>query len=166
MANKMPATGHLGKKFRQIVAETNERGEELMYEGSRMGVEMMRERIGNDSGGKGAWTRDWGEYYDYPESHAVKGRTGSVGGRVATGNMRDSVTSWTSKGTGSKDGKTRMAFGWPRNVEPYFLMQEYGFNHRDAGHRVQGMFALQNTYEDVRVWLSYKFAHLAKGKRR
>ena len=161
MANKMPATGHMGKKFRQIVEETNARGEELMYEGSRMGVEMMRERIGNDSGASQEWARDYGSY-----PHGEEGRHGSIGGRVASGRMQDSVTSWTSKGTGSKDGKTRMAFGWPRNVEPYFLLQEYGFDHRQAGHRVQGMFALQNTYEDVRVWLSYKFAHLAKGKRR
>lgn len=156
----MPKQGELGKRFRQIVTETNDRGDDILREASRMGVEMMRERISNDHGASQEWARDYGSY-----PHGEEGRHGSIGGRVASGRMRDSVSSWVSRGGSSKDGKSRMAFGWVRKKDPYFLYQEYGFNHRQAGRRIKGMYALQDTYEDVKVWLDYKFKHLAKGNR-
>lgn len=73
-------------------------------------------------------------------------------GRVWTGHMRDAVGSTYTR---TRGGSTS-SFGWVNDQEPYFLEQESGFTHEQAGMVVAGMYALQDTREHVIAVLQEK----------
>lgn len=66
-------------------------------------------------------------------------------GRIETGKMRDAVDSEISR----KD-KTGVSgrFGWIKEYEKYFGLQEEGFEHR-GGVTVDGMYAISDAADEV-----------------
>lgn len=76
--------------------------------------------------------------------NAFYGRTGSIPGRVATGEMRDLVTS--SVDADSKF-RVRGRFGWLRGMQAYFDLQDEGFVHSLTGQRIEGMHARRDAME-------------------
>lgn len=71
-------------------------------------------------------------------------------GRIETRNMLNAVThELTTRGP----GKTQANFGWLKQREDYFALQEGGFEH-SPGVTVEGMYALtdaaEETFRDLR----------------
>lgn len=101
---------------------------------SREGAEFMRSAI-ETSGTRNTWSKTY-----YKDGIP---RRESNPGRVWTGHMLDSVGSETQRGK----SQSTSSFGWIKDQEPYFLEQEGGFLHEEAGVVVAGMYALQNARE-------------------
>lgn len=97
-------------------------------------ADLMKQMISVRGTGR-SWSGDFGSL-----PHGYPGRTSSTPGRVASGNMRDSV-SWRVEMNG---GKLIGEFGWLTNRDPYFLYQEDGFSHNITGEKIAGMLALQD----------------------
>jgi len=117
---------------KQLAAAT----EALQIEAAEAGRDKMREIIETSGTGR-AWQRS---HYAKDGGRVGTLRRGSFGGRVNTGNMRDSV-SVRFEGRGAN---RVAAFGWIRNFEDYFGYQDQGFLHVISGKRVAGMFALRD----------------------
>lgn len=71
-------------------------------------------------------------------------------GRIETRNMLNAVThEFTTRGS----GKTQANFGWLKQREEYFALQEGGFEH-SPGVTVEGMYAMtdsgEETFRDLR----------------
>lgn len=149
------------KRFRMVVADTNAQGQDILAEAAQMGEDIVKERIETSPANNGElWKGDWS---GAPHGHA--NRDSSYPGRVASGKMLNAVSHWVSRE--GRDGKTRMAFGWtnPATREEYFLSQEYGFDHNIANRHIEGMFAIQNAYDEVRAWVKSQMTRVAKGSR-
>lgn len=125
-----PVRWYRGKM--QRIEESNEKA---MHAAMDFGSQVMKELIETRGTGK-TWTRPW------------YGREGSYPGRVHTGNMLNSVSSWV--GTG-ESGRTQGRFGWINNREDYFRFQEGGFKHNLTGEMVEGMYAVVDAYEAAMV---------------
>lgn len=99
-------------------------------------ADLMKQMISVRGTGR-SWSGDFGSL-----PHGYPGRTSSTPGRVASGNMRDSVA-WRVEMNG---GKLIGEFGWTDRgkQEPYFKFQEGGFTHNITGERIAGMLALQD----------------------
>lgn len=97
-------------------------------------ADLMKQMISVRGTGR-SWSGDFGSL-----PHGYPGRTSSTPGRVASGNMRDSVA-WRVEMNG---GKLIGEFGWLTNRDPYFLFQEDGFSHNITGEKIAGMLALQD----------------------
>lgn len=132
--------------FRGKVARVDEAGQEALTQASERGAEYVRYLISTRGTGK-QWTGDWSRF-----PNGVAGRTASTPGRVATGEMLDAVDSWVSRG--GADGRTRMAFGFTRARQEYFLAQEGGFRHPITGESVEGMHAVSDAAEYIKDQLA------------
>lgn len=64
--------------------------------------------------------------------------------RVDTGAMRQALGSQVFI---SGKGTVRGEVGWIKGSQPYFLFQEYGFDHNITGARIEGMMALRAAKE-------------------
>lgn len=98
------------------------------------GADEMKQLIETRGTGR-RWVGDWGSM-----PNGTPGRTGSIPGRVASGQMRDDVKSEVNAGTNKVVG----VFGWIDNTETYYLMQENRFFHRIGRFEVEGMHALRD----------------------
>ena len=124
------------KTFEEMSRGVRQANEDLQIELATAGEEKMKELI--ETGGTGnRWSKPYRAKYNPARGDL---RAGSFPGRVNTGNMRDSVGRRFERG----QTKTFAAFGWIRNREDYFLFQEYGYTHAQAGVEVKGMFALRD----------------------
>lgn len=75
---------------------------------------------------------------------AKGGRRPEIAGRIDTGQMKNDVD---RKRSGNQHFVTAK-FGWVKNREDYYVLQEEGFRHR-GGVSVEAMYALQDAYESV-----------------
>lgn len=66
-------------------------------------------------------------------------------GRIDTGRMINAVSSQVEKDT---DTEIEASFGWTRDREKYFALQEGGFIHT-SGVTVEGMYALSDAADKV-----------------
>lgn len=114
----------LVKWFRGKVAAFDEAGLEAVEAFANEGAMATKRHIAT----RGTeWTRRQGRY-----------------GRIDTANMIDSVDSEiTTRGKNSVQGN----FGWIKNRELYFALQEGGFTIWNSGHRVEGMHAIADAAE-------------------
>lgn len=142
----MANTPDLAKWFRGKVANVEQAGQEVLAEAADRGAEYVRYLIMTRGTGK-QWKGDWSRW-----PNGVEGRTASEPGRVATGEMLDAVDSWVSRE--GVDGKTRMAFGFTRARQAYFLAQEGGFRHPITGESVEGMHAVSDAAEYIKDQLA------------
>jgi hypothetical protein len=136
--------------------------QDLQIEAAKAGAEKMKEFINERGTGKDPWGYEResdGVFIRTPmrakESPRIGSlRSGSTGGRVNTGNMRDSVDFRFESGP----ERTISSFGWINSKVgrgedgEYFLAQEYGFQAGGfrAPQNVVGMFALR----DARLYVS------------
>lgn len=134
----------IAKWFRGKVANVEEAGEQVLSDAAERGAEYVRYLISTRGTGR-TWSGDWSRF-----PNGWPGRTGSTPGRVASGEMLDAVDSWVSSGGSSKDSKTRMAFGFTRARQAYFLSQEGGFKHNITGESIEGMHAISDANEFIR----------------
>lgn len=131
----------MSSNIRNLVADTAKHVEQIIENVNRAagnavveGGSVMREMI-ETRGTLNTWSKTY-----YKNGIA---RSDSAPGRVWTGNMRDSVgSSHIRSGRGSFS-----SFGWIKGQDPYFLEQEKGFLHEEAGVAVAGMYALQDSRE-------------------
>lgn len=136
--------------------------EDLQMEAAQIGAQKMREIVDASGTGnlwgyyskkRGYYSKKSGNFIPTPmrakESPDKIGflKTGSFIGRVNTGVMLNSIGVRFERG----GTQTNAAFGWIRNVQPYFYYQEYGFTA--GGFRkpkqVVGMFALRKARQHV-----------------
>ena|SRR5690606_12676047 len=151
------ATPDIAKWFRGKVANVNRAGEDVLAEASERGAEYVRYLISTRGTGK-QWSGDWSRF-----ENAYPGRTSSTPGRVASGEMLSAVDSWISRGGGSADGRTRMAFGFTRARKEYFLAQEGGFRHNITGETIEGMHAVSDAAEHIRDEIARELPKHLKG---
>ena len=144
--------------FRGRVANVEQAGEQVLDDARQRGAEYVRDMI-RTRGSRDPWVANWD---NWPNAHP--GRRGSAPGRVASGKMLDAVDSWISPGSTSADGKTRMAFGFTRLREKYFLAQEGGFEHHITGQSVGGMHAIADAAEAIRDEIASELPKYLKGK--
>ena len=154
MADKQP---DIAKWFRGKVADVDRAGEAVLSEAAARGAEYVRYAIMNRGTGK-TWRGDWSRF-----PNAWPGRTGSTPGRNASGEMLDAVDSWVSSGGDSTDAKTRMAFGFTRARQEYFLAQEGGFTHNITGETIEGMHAISDAAETIRQEIQDELPRHLKG---
>lgn len=147
----------IAKWFRGKVANVNQAGEDVLEAASERGAEYVRYYISTRGTGK-TWTGDWSR-----RDNGTAGRTGSYPGRDASGEMLDAVDSWVSRGGGSADGRTRMAFGFTRARKDYFLAQEGGFRHNVTGETIEGMHAISDAAETIRQELETELPRHLRG---
>lgn len=67
-------------------------------------------------------------------------------GRYETGAMEHAVVSRVSRGP---SGQLTGRFGWLQDRDEYYLYQEGGFDHVRAGRRVEGMYAIADTADEI-----------------
>lgn len=134
----------IAKWFRGKVADVDQAGEDVLAQASKRGAEYVRYLITTRGTGR-QWVGDWSGW-----PNGIAGRTSSSPGRVADGDMLDAVDSWVSSGGASADAKTRMAFGFTRARQDYFLAQEGGFRHNITGETIEGMHAISDTAEQIK----------------
>lgn len=132
----------LTKWYRGKVERIEENSAKALEMAAERGEELVKYNI-ETRGTEASWSGDWGRM-----PHGTPGRNESSPGRVASGEMRDAVGSWVSRGV---DGKTRMGFGWtnPATRRKYFIYQEAGFKHALTRGRVEGMYAIVDAADDV-----------------
>lgn len=147
----------IAKWFRGKVANVEQAGEAVLSDAAERGAEYVRYLITTRGTGK-QWSGDWSRW-----PNGVAGRTSSSPGRDATGEMLDAVDSWVSSGGDSADAKTRMAFGFTRARQKYFLAQEGGFRHNITGETVEGMHAVADAAETIRQELESELPKYLKG---
>ena len=59
--------------------------------------------------------------------------------------------------------KATSEFGWTQEQIEYFLYQEYGWtNHNLTGNPVQGMFAMQDAFDEVKQWMDYEMRKMLR----
>lgn len=128
------------KQFTMFYTKKTEESKEALRQAAEDGAAIMRDMIESRETG-----RDWGT--DFPGfRNSTPGRFGSHDGRVASGKMRDGVTSsYTESGKGNAVAR----FGWLDGVEDYYMYQEGGFRHYVTGAWIEGMYAMQ----DSRDWV-------------
>lgn len=116
---------------------------EAMQESLEEARDEMRDRIAGDTGGKPQWVAKW---KNPPWGNAHNGRTGSVGGRIASGNMIDKVTFEMSADT---KYRVRGRVGWLGRLgkDRYVIAQDQGFKHAITGEQVKGMMILRSIGE-------------------
>lgn len=90
-------------------------------------------------------TSGTGETWSRTYSRGGIDRSGSIGGRVWTGKMINAVNGKTS----SSPNMATAQFGWTDGAEPYYLYQEYGFDHNRAQRHIRGMFALSDAADKM-----------------
>ena len=100
-------------------------------------VEVQKDTIETSGTGR-QWTGDWGSM-----PNGTPGRTTSDPGRVATGEMRDSVTGVV------KQFKDRVVgeVGWIDGSPAHARFQELGFRHWITGDAIEGMDSLREAEE-------------------
>lgn len=118
--------------IRGIVDQVHEAAETAVDEGAMVMQEMIATR-----GTQEEWR---GTYF----KNGIP-RKASKPGRVWTGDMVEAVKKDSSRSGG--DGV--YSFGWLDRQEEYYLLQEEGFEHSEAGRWVEGMYALQDSREFV-----------------
>lgn len=149
MANSL-VPGALLADFHQIVATTEEGGQRVIKEAAEHGARVMRDTI-EIAGTGNEWS---GEFGSFPHGHP--GRGASDPGRVASGTMLDAVGSRLID-------KATAEFGWTQEQIEYFLYQEYGWtNHNLTGNPVQGMFAMQDAFDEVKQWMDYEMRKMLR----
>ena len=149
MANSL-VPGALLADFGKVVAATEEGAQRVIKDGADRGADNMREMIASRGTGNN-WSGDFGSFPNgYP------GRTASKPGRVASGTMLDAVGS-------EMIDKATSQFGWTKEQIEYFLYQEYGWsNHNLTGNPVEGMFALQDSFDEVKAWVDTEMRKMLK----
>lgn len=107
---------------------------DLMRDVVTEAAETQKDYITNDAGTGRMWSGDWGSM-----PNGTPGRTGSIPGRVATGEMRDSVDGRVTEAT-----QTRVAgeAGWIEDSPTWAKFQELGFRHWITGASIEGMLSL------------------------
>lgn len=105
-----------------------DRAEKALEEALEKGEDAMREAISTRGTGK-TWQKPWG------------GRSGSIPGRVDSGDMLDDVDSKILERT---NDTVSGQLGWDDNSPLYYQLQEGGFNHWITGEQVEGMMALRD----------------------
>lgn len=77
-------------------------------------------------------------------SHPWRGRTGSIPGRIDSGDMHKDV-----RGIITEKTKTKVTgnLGWDENSPDYYAYQDQGFMHVLTGKSVEGMRALRDAAE-------------------
>lgn len=112
----------------------------VMEDAIKVGEEAMVERI-NTSG----TDNDWGGPWPLNPNRFKPGwregsiTTGSGGGRVQSGDMRDSVG---SKLVSANQHKVHGSVGWLEGSPEYAQWQEHGFRHAISGQQIEGMQSL------------------------
>ena len=86
--------------------------------------------------------RTWSEYWQ-----RRTGRTGSIPGRVQTGDMRNDVE---GKITRRSSTEVEGVLGWDENSPMYYAYQEEGFYSLVSQESVKGMHALRDAGEATR----------------
>lgn len=100
------------------------------------GEKMIKDKISTSETGE-TWSRVY--------TRGGIERSASMNGRVWTGKMRDAVDRKTS----SSPDVAVAEFGWTDGAEPYYLYQEYGFDHNRAQRHIRGMFALSDAADKM-----------------
>lgn len=119
--------------YRGKIKRVEETQRHVVQDAMEYGASLMREFIETRGTGR-TWSRPW------------YGREGSYPGRVHTGGMLNAVT---TRLVVDSAGRTQGHFGWLDQREDYFRYQEGGFQHKMAGHYVEGMYAMVDSAEEA-----------------
>lgn len=143
----MKVTGNFSRISKQVgnlEGATRDAMRDVLQESVDTGADVMRDVV-KSSGTNVSWRREW---KNPPWGNAVNGRTGSFGGRIATGKMLDTITSQVDK-----DSKYRVRgrFGWLRGSKPYMAFQDQGFRHVLSGQYIEGMQAVRQGEEEAEI---------------
>lgn len=111
-----------------------------------VGEKAMKEAIATRGTGK-TWSHPW------------RGRTGSIPGRVDSGDMQDDV-----RGVITDRSKTEVTgnLGWDEDSPDYYRYQEYGFMHVLNGQDVEGMMALRDAADLTKATLVDEVEQIVK----
>lgn len=153
----LPGPGVLTRKVKESAGHVENEGVQVLEEMMIEGADLMRDII-ETSGTGSQWTH---EYPNPPWAHGHNGRTGSIGGRVASGDMVNALDAKVSRSSKGAKG----TFGWTDWREDYFVMQDRGFTHKEAHRKIKGMFALQDARSMITKLLSRELQRVVKGKR-
>jgi len=110
---------------------TMDRVEAAMADATDKGRDAMREAVETRGTGK-TWKHPW------------RGRSGSIPGRVDSGDMLDGVKGEVTERT--RHSVTGVV-GWDDDSEAYMAFQDQGFRHVLTGEYVEGMMALRDGSE-------------------
>lgn len=118
------------KRFMDMVADA-------MDETVDFAVEVQKDAIEHSGTGR-QWQGDWGSM-----PNGTPGRTTSDPGRVATGEMRDSVSGVVKQFPDRIVGEV----GWLDGSPAHARFQELGFRHAITGDAIEGMESLREAEE-------------------
>ncbi len=129
----------LDKWFVAKARKLNQRVETIVDEMVEEGQDMVQTSIEHAGTGK-TWSRTYYNKQGTP-------RSGSLTGRVWSGDMRADVEQDVKVSADAIVG----SFGWIKNYEDYYGLQEVGFTQSQTGIEIVGMFAMADAADWARI---------------